>query len=36
MVNNKIHFYDIGYRLNGTSKGYATEASFAWLIMVLK
>lgn len=33
MVNNKIHFYDIGYRLNEKfwGKGYASEASFAWL-----
>jgi len=33
MVNNKINFYDIGYRLNEKfwGKGYATEASFAWL-----
>ena len=33
MVNNKIHFYDIGYRLNEDfwGKGYASEASFAWL-----
>ena len=33
MVNNKIHFYDIGYRLNERfwGKGYASEASFAWL-----
>jgi RimJ/RimL family protein N-acetyltransferase len=33
MVNNKIHFYDIGYRLNENfwGKGYASEASFAWL-----
>ncbi|PRZ23333.1 GNAT family N-acetyltransferase [Flavobacterium granuli] len=32
-VNNKNHFYDIGYRLNEKfwGKGYATEASFAWL-----
>jgi [ribosomal protein S5]-alanine N-acetyltransferase len=32
-VNNKIHFYDIGYRLNQNfwGKGYASEASFAWL-----
>ncbi|RDI53557.1 GNAT family N-acetyltransferase [Flavobacterium glaciei] len=33
MVNNKINFYDIGYRLNEKfwGKGYASEASFAWL-----
>jgi len=33
MVNNRIHFYDIGYRLNEKfwGKGYASEASFAWL-----
>ena len=33
MVNNKIYFYDIGYRLNERfwGKGYASEASFAWL-----
>ena len=33
MVNNKIHFYDIGYRLNEKfwGKGYSSEASFAWL-----
>jgi ribosomal-protein-alanine N-acetyltransferase len=33
MVNNKVHFYDIGYRLNEKfwGKGYASEASFAWL-----
>jgi ribosomal-protein-alanine N-acetyltransferase len=33
MVNKKINFYDIGYRLNENfwGKGYATEASFAWL-----
>ena len=33
MVNNKVNFYDIGYRLNEKfwSKGYASEASFAWL-----
>ncbi len=33
MVNNKTHFYDIGYRLNEKfwGKGYASEASFAWL-----
>jgi ribosomal-protein-alanine N-acetyltransferase len=32
-VNNKVHFYDIGYRLNEKfwEKGYASEASFAWL-----
>ncbi|WP_291248011.1 GNAT family N-acetyltransferase [Flavobacterium sp.] len=33
IVNNKVHFYDIGYRLNEIfwGKGYASEASFAWL-----
>ncbi len=33
MVNNKVNFYDIGYRLNEKfwGKGYASEASFAWL-----
>ncbi|CAH0335784.1 Acetyltransferase [Flavobacterium sp. CECT 9288] len=33
MVNNKIHFYDIGYRLDEKfwGKGYASEASFSWL-----
>ena len=33
MVNNKNFFYDIGYRLNEKfwGKGYASEASFAWL-----
>ena len=33
IVNNKINFYDIGYRLNEDfwGKGYASEASFAWL-----
>ncbi|WP_426091270.1 GNAT family N-acetyltransferase [Flavobacterium sp. DSR3-2] len=33
MVNNKVDFYDIGYRLNEKfwGKGYASEASFAWL-----
>ncbi|MFE3848525.1 GNAT family N-acetyltransferase [Flavobacterium sp. LB3P45] len=33
MINNKIHFYDIGYRLNEKfwGKGYSSEASFAWL-----
>lgn len=32
-VNNRNHFYDIGYRLNENywGKGYASEASFAWL-----
>ena len=32
-VNNKINFYDIGYRLNVNfwGKGYASEVSFAWL-----
>lgn len=38
MVNNKIHFYDIGYRLDEKfwGKGYASEASFAWLDYGLK
>ena len=41
IVNNKVHFYDIGYRLNEKfwGKGYASEASFAWLeygFMVMK
>lgn len=33
MANNKVGFYDIGYRLNEKfwGKGYASEASFAWL-----
>jgi RimJ/RimL family protein N-acetyltransferase len=33
IVNNKVNFYDIGYRLNEKfwGKGYASEASFAWL-----
>lgn len=33
MVNNKVNFYDIGYRLDEKfwKKGYASEASFAWL-----
>jgi len=32
-VNNKINFYDIGYRLDEKfwGKGYASEASMAWL-----
>lgn len=32
-INNKTNFYDIGYRLDEPfwGKGYATEASFAWL-----
>ena len=32
LVNNKINFYDIGYRLDEKfwGKGYASEASFAW------
>jgi [ribosomal protein S5]-alanine N-acetyltransferase len=32
-VNNKINFYDIGYRLDEKywGKGYASEASFKWL-----
>ncbi len=33
MVNNKVNFYDIGYRLDEKfwGKGFASEASFAWL-----
>jgi RimJ/RimL family protein N-acetyltransferase len=33
IVNNKVGFYDIGYRLNEKfwGKGFASEASFAWL-----
>ena len=33
IVNNKINFYDIGYRLNEKfwGKGYASEASYAWM-----
>lgn len=33
IVNNKVNFYDIGYRLNEKywGKGYASEATFAWL-----
>ena len=33
IVNNKINFYDIGYRLDEKfwGKGYASEATFAWL-----
>ena len=33
IVNNKVNFYDIGYRLDEKfwGKGYASEASFAWL-----
>ncbi|MDD5149090.1 MAG: GNAT family N-acetyltransferase [Flavobacterium sp.] len=32
-VNNKTNFYDIGYRLDEKfwRKGYASEATFAWL-----
>ena len=32
-VNNKINFYDIGYRLDEKfwGKGYASEATFTWL-----
>jgi RimJ/RimL family protein N-acetyltransferase len=32
-VNNRINFYDIGYRLDEKfwGKGYTSEASFAWL-----
>ena len=33
MVNKKVNFYDIGYRLNEKywGKGYATEASIPWV-----
>lgn len=33
MANNKVNFYDIGYRLDERfwGKGYASEATFAWL-----
>ena len=33
MVNNKTNFYEIGYRLDEKfwGKGYASEATFAWL-----
>jgi RimJ/RimL family protein N-acetyltransferase len=33
VVNNKTNFYDIGYRLGEKfwGKGYASEATFAWL-----
>ena len=33
IVNNKTNFYDIGYRLDEKfwGKGFATEATFAWL-----
>ena len=33
MVNNKVNFYDIGYRLDEKfwRKGYASEATFAWI-----
>lgn len=32
-VNNKVNFYDIGYRLDEKfwGRGYASEATFAWL-----
>ena len=32
-VNNKVNFYDIGYRLDQKfwGRGYASEATFAWL-----
>nr|WP_294938859.1 GNAT family N-acetyltransferase [uncultured Flavobacterium sp.] len=32
-LNNRINFYDIGYRLDEQfwGKGYASEASYAWL-----
>lgn len=33
VVNNKVNFYDIGYRLDEKfwGKGYGSEASFTWL-----
>jgi RimJ/RimL family protein N-acetyltransferase len=33
VANNKVNFYDIGYRLDEKfwGKGFASEASFAWL-----
>jgi ribosomal-protein-alanine N-acetyltransferase len=33
IVNNKVNFFDIGYRLNEKhwGKGYASEAAIAWL-----
>jgi len=33
VLKNKINFYDIGYRLDEKfwGKGYASEATFAWL-----
>ena len=33
VVNNKVNFYDIGYRLDERfwGKGYASEATFIWL-----
>ena len=33
VVNNKVNFYDIGYRLDEKfwEKGYASEAKYAWL-----
>jgi ribosomal-protein-alanine N-acetyltransferase len=33
MINNKVNFYDIGYRLNENywGKGFASEASFPWI-----
>lgn len=33
MVNNKVNFYDIGYRLDEKfwGKGFASEATLAWL-----
>jgi ribosomal-protein-alanine N-acetyltransferase len=38
MVNNKTNFYDIGYRLDEKfwGKGYASEATFAWLEYAFK
>ena len=32
-LNNRINFYDIGYRFNESAwgKGYASEVAFAWL-----
>ncbi|TRX16203.1 GNAT family N-acetyltransferase [Flavobacterium franklandianum] len=37
-VNNKVNFYDIGYRLDEKfwGKGYASEATFAWLNYAFK
>ena len=37
-VNKKVNFYDIGYRLDEKfwGKGYASEATFAWLNYAFK